>query len=155
MIITLDKVKIAEKDILFRLLQYSLFEESISDQNEMNENGIFEYKWFDAYFTDDDREVYFIREKRTEKLLGFVMINMYVQKCEKGHSIAEFMIVPKYRRCKVGRQAAFECFDKHKGNWEVMPSHGSEGAYLFWKHVIDDYTDGNNSFADGIFIFSR
>ena len=68
MIITLDKVKIAEKDILFRLLQYSLFEESISDQNEMNENGIFEYKWFDAYFTDDDREVYFIREKRTEKL---------------------------------------------------------------------------------------
>jgi len=61
MIITLDKVKIAEKDILFRLLQYSLFEESISDQNEMNENGIFEYKWFDAYFTDDVREVYFIR----------------------------------------------------------------------------------------------
>ena len=43
MIITLDKVKIAEKDILFRLLQYSLFEESETDMNEMIDNIENEY----------------------------------------------------------------------------------------------------------------
>ena len=147
-------VKKEEKDILFRLLQYSLFEESISDQNEMNEKAIFEYKWFEAYFTENDREAYFIKEEETDKLLGFVMINTYVQKCEKGHSIAEFMIVPKYRRKRIGKKIAKECFEKHAGNWEVSPSFGSESAYLFWKNVIDEYTGGNNQFIDGLFLFN-
>ena len=152
--IKLCAVKKEEKSILFRLLQYSLFEESISDQNEMNDEAIFEYQWFDAYFTESDREAYFIREEETDKLLGFVMVNTYVQKCEKGHSIAEFMIIPKCRRKKIGKKAAIKCFEKYIGNWEVSPSYGSESAYLFWKSVIDEYTDGNNQFADGIFLFT-
>ena len=143
-----------EKAILYRLLQYSLFEESISDQNEMNREALFEYKWFEHYFIDNDREAYFIREEETDKLLGFVMINTYVQKCDQGHSIAEFMVVPKYRRHKIGKKAAVACFEKHPGNWEVSPVYGSESAFQFWKHVIDDYTDGNNKFVDGIFTFS-
>ena len=40
----LDKVKLKDKDILYRLLQYSLFEKSLNDGNEMNENVIYEYK---------------------------------------------------------------------------------------------------------------
>ena len=40
----LERVKIEDKDILYRLLQYSLFEESLTDQNEMNDEAIFEYK---------------------------------------------------------------------------------------------------------------
>lgn len=142
-----------EKEILYRLLQYSMFEESISDQNEMNQEALFEYKWFEHYFTDDDRDAYFIREEETDKLLGFVMINTYVQKCDSGHSIAEFMVVPKYRRNKIGKRAAVACFEKYTGNWEVSPSYGSESAYQFWKHVIDEYTNGRNSFVDGIFVF--
>ena len=55
-----------EKQVLFRMLQYSLFEESISDQNEMNQEALFEYEWFENYFTDDDREAYFIREEETQ-----------------------------------------------------------------------------------------
>ena len=52
----LERVKIEDKDILYRLLQYSLFEESLTDLNEMNDEAIFEYKWFDNYFQDDSRE---------------------------------------------------------------------------------------------------
>lgn len=33
--IILEKVKECKKDTLFRLLQYSLFEESVSDHNDM------------------------------------------------------------------------------------------------------------------------
>lgn len=128
---------------------------SLTDLNEMNEDAVFEYKWFENYFTDDEREAYFIREKTTKKLLGFAMINTYVQRAAKGHSIAEFMVIPKYRRHKIGKQAAVQCFEKHKGDWEVSPSYGSESAYQFWKSVIDEYTDQKNRYEDGIFVFEN
>ena len=151
--IKLTRVHEKEKHVLFRLLQYSLFEESTSDFNEMNDEALFEYKWFECYFTDDDRETYFIREEETDKLLGFVMINTYVQKCDSGHSIAEFMVIPKYRRNKIGKRAAIACFEKYEGNWEISPSYGSEKAYMFWENVIDEYTKENNIFEDGVFLF--
>lgn len=156
--IRLDKVKEAEKEILYRLLQFSLFEESAGDQNEMSNEAIYEYKWFEFYFIENDqteRVAYFIREQSTDKLLGFVMINTYLQKFSKGHSIAEFMVIPNYRRKSVGKQTAFACFDRFRGNWEVSPAQGSEQAYLFWENVIDEYTNGDNKFEDGIFLFSK
>ena len=61
--IYLEKVSIDKKETLYRLLQYSLFEESENDLNEMNDDAIFEYKYFDRYFTEEDRDAYFIREK--------------------------------------------------------------------------------------------
>ena len=153
--IILDRVTKENKDVLFRLLEYSLFEESSNDGNEMNDEAIFEYKYFDSYFTENDREAFFVREQETNKLLGFVMINTYMQKCSSGHSIAEFMIIPKYRRKKIGKKVAFECFDMYKGNWEVSPSYGSDSAYNFWKKVIDEYTNDDNKLDDGIFIFNN
>jgi len=153
--IVLEKVEVCKKDVLYRLLQYSLFEESLSDQNDMNEDALFEYPWLESYFTEDGRDAYFIREQGTGKLLGFVMMNTYVQKCVSGHSIAEFMVLPKFRRNKIGKKAAFACFERYMGNWEVSPSYGSEQAYFFWKNVIDEYTGKNNLFEDGIFCFSN
>lgn len=149
----LDRVKVEDKDILYRLLQYSLFEESLTDQNEMNNEAIFEYKYFDSYFQDNNREAYIIKEQETNKILGFAMVNQYMQKSKDGYSIAEFMIVPKYRRLKIGKRVAIELFNMHKGNWEVKPSYGSAVALAFWKSVIDEYTQNDNTFEDGIFIF--
>ena len=76
--IILDRVKEENKDVLYRLLEYSLFEESLNDGNEMNNDAIFEYKYFDLYFTDNERDAFFVKEKETNKLLGFVMINTYI-----------------------------------------------------------------------------
>lgn len=83
------------------------------------------------------------------------MINQYMQRFAEGHSIAEFMIMPKYRRQNLGRRVAFEIFNKYKGNWEVQPSYGSKSAYAFWKKVIDEYTNTNNKYEDGIFYFGN
>ena len=151
----LDIVKEDKKDALYRLLQYSLFEESKTDLNEMNDNALFEYKHFDSYFTDNDRYAYFIKEKESNKLLGFAMVNKYVQKFEEGHSIAEYLVIPKYRRNKIGKKVAFEIFNKYPGNWEVKPSYNSEKAYLFWKKTIEEYTNNNCKFEDGIFLFEN
>ena len=151
--ILLERVPAARKETLFRLLQYSLFEESATDQNEMGDNALFDYEWFEFYFTEPEREAYFITEKETKKLLGFVMINPYLKKSPFGHSIAEFLVLPKYRRQQIGKQAAFACFHKHTGIWEVSPSYGSEAAYRFWKQVIEEYTEGNCRFEEGTFFF--
>lgn len=131
--VELARVKPEEKEILFRLLQYSLFEESQTDLNEMNDDALFDYPWFDAYFVETQREAYFIREQETQKLLGFAMVREH----EDGrHSIVEFMVIPKYRRQGVGSQAAGTCFALHEGLWEVKPAYGSESARLFWQRVI-------------------
>lgn len=153
--IYLDPVEAAKKDVLFRLLQYSLFEESLTDQNSIGEDGWFAYPWFENYFTDNDREAFFIREKKSCRLLGFAMINAYMQKCTAGHSIAEFMVLPEFRRRKIGITAACLCFDRYPGNWEVSPAFGSHQAYLFWKNVICDYTGTDLEIEDGIFVFSN
>jgi len=151
----LSEVKNEEREILYRLLQYSLFEESENDLNEMNSNALFEYDYFDTYFTDEDRYAFFIKEEGTDKLLGFAMINDYVQNFDDGHSIAEYLVIPKYRRNKIGKKVAFKIFDKYPGNWEVKPSYNSEKAYLFWKKTIEEYTKNNYKFENGLFLFNN
>ena len=147
--ITLDQVQPEKKEALFRLLQYSLFEESLTDHNEMNEDALFDYPWFDAYFVEPEREAYFIREQETKKLLGFAMVRRH----EDGrHSITEFLVNPNYRRCGVGTQAAKRCFALHDGLWEVKPVYGSERARLFWQKVIEQSAE-KTTFEDGVFVF--
>ena len=151
----LDKVKRKDKRVLFQLLQYLLFEVSANDNISMNKQGLFEYPWFNSYFTDKEREAYFIKETETKELLGFAMVNKYTQKFENGHSIAEFLILPKYRRQKIGQKAALDIFKMHEGNWEIHPSNNNNRAFTFWNTVIKEYTDNNYKFEDGLFLFSN
>ena len=135
----LSEVNQEEKEILYRLLQYSLFEESETDLNEMNEQAEFEYEYFDSYFTNNGRYAYFIREKETDKLLGFTMVNIYMQKFQDGHSLAEFLVIPKYRRNKIGKNAAIQIFDMFKGNWEVKPSYMPGVTLTDLHEVLPDF----------------
>ncbi|MBE5799983.1 MAG: GNAT family N-acetyltransferase [Clostridiales bacterium] len=147
--IVLERVMPDKRDTLFRLLQYSLFEESLTDLNDMNDDALFDYPWFDAYFTEPEREAYFIREKDTQRLLGFAMVRAH----EDGrHSIAEFLVIPKYRRRGIGTQAARACFALHEGMWEVKPAYGSEAARLFWQQVINRIVNPVQR-KDGLFTF--
>ena len=123
----------------------------------MNDNALYDYKYFESYFTDNNRIAFFVKEKETNKLLGFSMINDYMQKSSNGHSIAEFLIIPKYRKNHIGKRVAFDCFNMYKGNWEVSPSLNNERAYLFWNNVINEYTNGNYRYEekDRLFIFNN
>ena len=145
--LTFDKVTKMEKDILFRLLEYSLYEESKYDGNEMNQEGIFNYPDFDDYFTNTEKEAYLIKENN--QLLGFIMLNHK----SNIHSIVEFMIIPKYRKNKIGKTSVIFFFDKYKGTWKISPSLGSKEAYSFWKNVIEELTHSNYEYKNNTFIF--
>lgn len=150
----LEKVKSEEKEILYNLLQFALYDGSKYVENELNENGEFEYRWFDNYFTDADRLAYFIKSD-DNKILGFFMINQNMKYYNEGHSVAEFLILPNYRRNHIGKRVAFDIFNMLKGNWEVEPIENSEEAYSFWKKTIEDYTDNICEYKNKIFIFKN
>lgn len=150
----LEKVKLEEKEILYNLLQFALYDGSKYIENKINNNGVFDYKWFDNYFTDNDRYAYFIKNE-FDDLIGFVMINQNMKLLSNGHSVAEFLILPYYRRNHIGKKVAFDIFEHFKGNWEVEPIENSEEAYCFWKNVISDYTKDNFKYEDKIFVFNN
>ena len=146
-----------EKDKLYRLLQYALYDGSQYIDNEMNSECIFEYKWFDNYFTDTNRDAYFIKNK--ENYLGMVLVNENLKFNHNGKCIAEFLILPKYRRHHLGKKVAYDIFEKYKGDWEVQPMENNPVAYSFWKNIISEYTNGEykikNDGKEDVFIFNN
>ncbi len=152
---TLHKVTIKEKDILYRLLEYSLYDGSMYINNDIDEEAKFIYPWFDNYFTDDDRDAFIIKDNN--KILGMVMVNENLKFLNDGKCIAEFLILPKYRRNHIGKEIAFKVFSMFKGNWEVQPMENNKIAYTFWKNIISEYTNNDyqvkNDGIEDVFIF--
>ena len=66
-------VKQEEKEKLYKLLQYALYDGSQYIDNDISKDCIFKYRCFDNYFTDKDRNVYFI--KSGNYYVGMVMVN--------------------------------------------------------------------------------
>ena len=151
------KVEEKDKDKLYKLLQYSLYDGSQYIDNEINEDCIYEYRWFDKYFTNDDRDAFLI--KYNDKYIGMVMVNEYLKFNKSGKCIAEFLIMPKYRRNHIGKKVAYDIFDMYKGDWEVQPMENNPTAYSFWKNIINEYTNGNyitkNNGIEDVFIFNN
>lgn len=141
--IEIVKVLEKDKDVLWKLLQFALYDGSFYIDNKINEKGIFEYKWFDNYFIDKDRFAYFI--KQNNNILGFVMINsnLKVKHDCPAQTIAEFLILPQYRKKHIGKIVAYKVFDTYSGEWEVEPMDNNAGAYEFWKKIISEYTNSN------------
>ncbi len=151
-------VTLEEKDKLFRLLQYALYDGSQYINNEINSDCIFEYECsIDDYFNDKERSAYFI--KHNDEYLGIVMINDNLIFNKAGKSVAEFLILPKYRRNHIGKKVAYDVFEMFKGDWEVRPMENNPIAYSFWKNVINEYTKGEyiikNDGVEDVFIFSN
>lgn len=149
------RVKDEEKEILYRLLQFALYDGSFYINNTITDEGIFQYTYFEDYFSDKTRDKYFI--KYDGKIAGFVMINENNQFNNEGKTIAEFLILPYFRRKHIGKIAAIKTFEMYPGNWEVQPMENNLIAYSFWKNVISEYTNGNyitkSDGLDDIFIF--
>jgi predicted acetyltransferase len=57
-------------------------------------------------------------------------------------SIAEFFVLPAFRRKKVGERAAGILFARHKGVWHVAELRTNRQAIAFWRKVIGRFTSG-------------
>lgn len=148
------EVKQEDKEKLYKLLQYALYDGSQYIDNDINNDCIFE---FDNCFTDEDRSAYFIKSGKI--YVGMVMVNENLKFNKNGKCIAEFLIMPRFRRNHIGKRVAYEIFEKFRGDWEVQPMKNNLGAYAFWKNIIFKYTNGNyivkNNGKEDAFIFNN
>ena len=73
---------------------------------------------------------------------GFVIVDKNVHNLENDFNMAQFFILRQFKAKGLGRHLAYHCFDHFKGKWEVYALCGNEGAYRFWRRIIQDYTQG-------------
>lgn len=139
--IELVEVKYEDKEILRNLLELYQYDSSEFNDDEIQENGLFGYKYLDHYWTEDGRYAYFI--KKDSKLAGLAMVRCFKEGSKPINSMAEFFIMRKYRRSGLGSHAAKKIFSLFPGIWNVGQEEDNLPAQKFWCKVIGEYTNNN------------
>jgi len=140
--IDLQKIPVEEKSVLRSLMQLCLHDYSEFNGEDVNEHGLFEYKYVDHYWTEPGRYPFFV--KVSGKLAGFALARtLDAEGDETMYSLAEFFIMRKYRRQGIGTEVAVRLFDMFPGEWHVGQELGNIPAQTFWKKVVSRYTDGD------------
>ncbi|REK75137.1 GNAT family N-acetyltransferase [Paenibacillus paeoniae] len=142
--ISIEEVGYEQKSVLQNLLELYKYDFSEFDSDDdINSNGLYGYMFLDHYWTEDGRYPFFI--KVDGKLAGFALIRNMGAAEENNvvYSMAEFFVLKKYRRLKVGQTAAHQLFDQFPGSWKVAQMETNIPAQAFWRKTIDRYTHGN------------
>jgi len=135
-VIKIEKITSDEKEILRNLLEKYDYEFSQYDDRDVNNIGLYGYKYLDHYWTEEGRYAYFIRVNG--KLAGFVMIRYYLSK----YSISEFFVMYKYRKNGIGTHVMNDIFKEYKGKWRIGYTLKNKTAKLFWNKVVEKCTNG-------------
>lgn len=104
--------ELADKPVLRQLLEFNAYEISRFTEADLGEHGCFGYRYLDHYWTEPDRIPYLITVDA--RIAGLVLIRM-----GSPHTVAEFLVMPKYRRTGIGTAAARKVVAAIPGRWEV------------------------------------
>lgn len=132
------------KDVLAHLLQLYMYDFSVYDGNELDENGLYTYPHLESYWDDPNRHPFLIRIGG--RIAGFALVTENTGDDDETTRMSEFFVMQKYRRQGVGEAAACMAFDRFPGRWMVTELESNAPAQRFWRRVIDRYTGG--SFED-------
>ena len=139
--VRLRQISVDEKEILRNLLEKYDYEFSQWDQRDVNALGLYGYGYLDNYWTEEKRYAFFIEVDG--KLAGFAMVNDYPEVSEPvDYVMAEYCVLFKYRRCGVGRTAAYALFDRFHGRWQLKRHPKNLASVAFWDSVVSGYTQG-------------
>jgi predicted acetyltransferase len=132
--------------VLDRLLQlykydFSEFAPIGSPHGELDAEGRFAYPGLESYWQDSGGIPLLIRAD--DRLAGFALVN---QRSALGlpldHVVAEFFVMRKYRRARVGTRAALSIFRRYPGRWEVPVAWYNPPALAFWRRVTQEAAPG-------------
>ena len=135
-----------EKSILRNLLQYYLYEFSLSPEIEPDDKGQFQYPYLDRYWIEPERFPYLVRVNGG--LAGFVLLRKgtYFPEIlgneQRAMLVAEFFVMKAFRRRGVGTRAAKELFSRFPGRWEIAQETSNQAGQAFWRTVINRYCGG-------------
>jgi len=123
------------------MLQMYLSEFAQFNGKDISDYGIYEYPYFEAYWSDQSRHPYFIMHNNA--IAGFCLVNMHTTEIDSGYSMAEFYILPEYRRQGLGKKAALEVFGLYEFNWEIKELKTNTRAISFWRNTIQEIAGSN------------
>lgn len=140
--IDVSRTSKAEKSVLWRLMQLYISETAAFDGSELNAEGVYEYPYFDSYWTGDDRYCSFLI-RVDGALAGFALVSGWSYSGQSvDHSMAEFFVLLKYRHQGVGQQAVEAILKELPGVWESAEYAGNTSSIAFWRKVIGEITEG-------------
>jgi predicted acetyltransferase len=145
--IEVSLASIKEKPILQNLMQLYLHDISETNNENVDDSGLFRYRHLDYYWTEPHRYPFLVWVDG--ELAGFVLLRKGTyfpdtDVIEKpGMLIAEFFVMRKYRQRGVGTQVAIQLFDRFPGRWEVAQKNENKIAQVFWRRLIVEYSEGN------------
>ncbi|WP_419420734.1 GNAT family N-acetyltransferase [Legionella sp. D16C41] len=139
--IQLQPASIDDYPIIQNMTAYYAYDVSEYMQWPMEENGIYDIgQDYLRYFNKENTYPFLIRYDG--KLAGFAIIDKEVSDIKNDYNMAQFFIIRKFKGRGLGRQIAFHCFNQFQGRWEVFVMPGNEGAYRFWRKIINEYANG-------------
>lgn len=133
-------VAYSDKIVLRRLLEFYVYDYSEYMGWDVDEHGVFGYRYLDQYWTEPDRHPFFIRVD--DRLAGFALV-----RSGPPHDMAEFFVMRRYRRAGVGSEAARAVLERFPGSWEVRQLAENTPGSAFWRSSIpvpfnEDVRDG-------------
>ncbi|MDF2715641.1 MAG: acetyltransferase [Paenibacillus sp.] len=128
-----------EKSILRNLMELAQYDYSEYDGSDVDEHGLYGYKFLDHYWTDADRYPFLVRV--SGKLAGFALVRVYDKRPDDSniYSIGEFCILKKYRQQGIGRKLTAHIFSMFKGGWTIQTCDNNRTAQKFWAAVAAPY----------------
>ncbi|OZM75094.1 GNAT family N-acetyltransferase [Amycolatopsis antarctica] len=139
MYVGLVPVPAGQKSVLGNLLQLYLHDSTEFRDLDLSDDGTYHYEWLDAYFTETDREAYFITID--DVLAGFAMARDNTG-TGGAWNISEFFVLRSHRRQGVGGIAARALVVRHPGIWTLSFDHANGAAVRFWPAVAESVANG-------------
>jgi len=139
--VTVRSAKQADKPQLDSLMQQYLMEFSSFEANlRPDDSGRFVYPYLDAYWQDPNRYPFLL--KLQEETVGFALCRYDIDPAngQQYMELAEFFVLSKWRRNKIGESAASKLWELFPGYWEIRVMAENKGAIPFWQSTIDGYT---------------
>jgi predicted acetyltransferase len=130
--------KDTEKDLVHRLDQFYLYEFSsfIPDYLKVADDGLFHDGDYLEFWEHRNKHPYLIYHH--SEIAGFALVD----DLGTHFLMAQFFVMLKFQGAGVAKTAAFDIFDKHRGNWLVESLISNRKSEGFWPRIIDIYASG-------------
>lgn len=133
----IELVPEAEKPVLARYLQFYLYEHAEFEDRKAVD-GVFRYRWFDAYWREPDRRWPFWM-RTAEDVVAFALVRLDDE--DGRYEMAEFFVVNRYRGQGLGDRFARDVLLRFDGEWKVSQVLHNKRAVAFWRRVIGGLGD--------------
>jgi predicted acetyltransferase len=145
--ITIEEIRVDEKEILKNLLEKYNYEFSQYEETDVNKLGLYGYDWLDCYWTEEKRFPYFIKVNNI--IAGFILVNDYPEtNIKTDYTLSEFFVMYKYRRLGVGKYVVNNILKKYHGKWQLKFHPHNVISEKFWINTVNEYTKGKYKIID-------